>query len=173
MLQKFDGHKENIRHLIDGGTVQQGWVPGQRQRAASWVEGGWSSSYYRSTGLIPARWGSIQQRAAGRLHYPMNETVPEERQPGGIGGSVRMTPRLKKDAAGVAGGQPGGQDWMRGECSADLKAGLMVEEDRERQDAAGTLSGAAAIRCGRRWGRRCSSYDEPQIRAGDRACWRT
>lgn len=50
---KFQDIKDNIASLLKGGTVQQGWIPGDFDGSGEFQEGYWASSY-KSDGLSKA-----------------------------------------------------------------------------------------------------------------------
>ena len=152
-VTKFDGHKENIRHLIDGGTVQQGWFPGY-ESDGDWVEGGWSSDY-RSTGLKPA----VGQYTKQLEDFISNMTFRDD--------SLKELVDLCNDAQEKKAHLQSLVDNLeakleRGECSPDLKAGLMEEEDESGKTLLEHYRDllqydVAAM------GQAMQQYDEPQI----------
>lgn len=152
-VTKFDGHKENIRHLIDGGTVQQGWLPGY-ESDGDWVEGGWSSDY-RSTGLKPA----VGQYTKQLEDFISNMTFRDD--------SLKELVDLCNDAQEKKAHLQSLVDNLeakleRGECSPDLKAGLMEEEDESGKTLLEHYRDllqydVAAM------GQAMQQYDEPQI----------
>lgn len=46
----YDGHVSNIKSLVNGGTVHEGWIPGYYDENGEFISGYWMSSH-QSTGL--------------------------------------------------------------------------------------------------------------------------
>ena len=121
--KKFDGHKENIRHLIDGGTVYQGWVSGS-DSSGSWKDGGWTSSYYEN-GLIR----TIRNSSELLEDFIMNETVWKNDSLEELANLCERAQSQKEELETLVDNLE--ERLNSGKCSADLKNGIMVEKDKE------------------------------------------